>query len=86
MPFDYDPAKSTANSVKHGLDFEDAQKLWLDEHAVIFPAKSENEPRFAILGNIDDRLWIGFYTIRDKNIRIISVRRARKGERLLYES
>jgi len=30
MEFEYDPAKSAANQLKHGIDFEAAEALWLD--------------------------------------------------------
>lgn len=28
--FEFDPAKSTANKAKHGIDFVEAQALWDD--------------------------------------------------------
>ena len=31
MLFEYDPTKSNANLEKHGIDFEEAQDLWLGE-------------------------------------------------------
>jgi uncharacterized protein len=30
MVFEYDPNKSAENKRKHGIDFEDAQRLWAD--------------------------------------------------------
>lgn len=33
MDFEYDPEKSLQNKQKHGIDFEEAQMLWLDEEA-----------------------------------------------------
>ena len=30
MAFEYDPDKSTENKRKHGIDFEEAQRLWAD--------------------------------------------------------
>jgi len=30
MEFEFDPAKSATNKVKHGLDFVEAQELWRD--------------------------------------------------------
>ncbi len=86
MMFEYDPVKSEANLRKHGIDFEQAQALWDDELGVEIPAKSETEKRIARIASFRNKLWIAFYTIRDKNIRLISVRRARKGEETLYDS
>ena len=86
MRFQYDPAKSKANKKKHGIDFEQAKELWSDSYAIGFPAKSEDEPRFALLAKMKKKVWVAFYTIREQEIRIISVRRARKGESEVYES
>jgi hypothetical protein len=30
MEFEYDPQKSEANFIKHGIDFEEAKYLWDD--------------------------------------------------------
>lgn len=32
--FEYDPNKSQINLTKHGIDFEQAQRLWEDEKRV----------------------------------------------------
>jgi uncharacterized protein len=85
MQFEFDPIKSGKNLEKHGIDFEEGQTLWKDAKAACFPAKSESEPRFAIVGKISAKIWVGFFTQRDGVIRIISIRRARKGEKILYE-
>ena len=86
MKFQYDPNKSESNKVKHGIDFEEAQKLWNDSYGIGFPAKSEDESRFALIAQFNKKLWVAFYTIRNEEIRLISVRRARKGESEVYES
>jgi uncharacterized DUF497 family protein len=86
MDFEYDPYKSIKNKEKHGIDFEEAQALWSDPHAVGFHGKSEDEIRFAIVSRHRGKIWVGFYTLREGRTRIISVRRARKGETQLYES
>ena len=86
MEFEYDPAKSELNKAKHGLDFEAAQSLWNDSDCVSFPAKSEDEDRFALLAMLKAKLWLAFYTPRENKTRINSERRARTNERKLYES
>jgi len=86
MDFEFDPNKSQLNRQKHGLDFVDAQNLWLDDARVIIPAKTTDEPRFAIIAQWDGRLWTGIFTMRNQRIRLISVRRARVEEKELYES
>ena len=85
MDFEYDTVKSQRNKEKHGIDFEEAQELWLDPDARGFPARSDDEIRYAILAKYSRKVWMGFYTLRPGKIRIISVRRARKEERKLYE-
>lgn len=86
MIFEFDPDKSKRNKEKHGIDFNEARKLWDDSRSIGFPGKSDDEPRFAMLAELNSKLWVAFYTVREERIRIISVRRARKAERKLYES
>jgi hypothetical protein len=85
MEFEFDPVKSEANKIKHGIDFIDAQKLWDDSDLLEIPARTIDEPRFIVIGKIDKKYWTGIITYRDENIRIISVRRARNEEVVLYE-
>lgn len=86
MEFEFDPRKSESNQAKHVIDFEQAQELWDDPDCIGFPARSEDEERFALLAMLDGKLWVAFFTYRDDRIRIISTRRARTNERNLYES
>jgi uncharacterized DUF497 family protein len=87
MEFEFDPVKSETNKQKHGINFEEAKKLWLDEDRVEFPARSETEERRAMIAQKENKIWITFFTIRSQAIRLISVRRARKNEeRAYYES
>ena len=86
MEFEFDDNKSRSNKVKHGIDFLDAQKLWDDETRLVIPAKKMDESRFLIIGKINHQLWSAIYTLRNNKIRIISVRRSRKEERIFYES
>ena len=34
MEFEFDQEKSEANKKKHGIDFDDAQKLWHDSDRI----------------------------------------------------
>ena len=86
MSFEYDPEKSAANLRKHGMDFIQAQALWNDPDLLKIPAKTEDEPRFLVIGVLAERHWTGVITYRSDVVRIISVRRARKEEIELYES
>ena len=86
MVFEYDPNKSTENRRKHGIDFEDAQKLWADASVVEIPARTSDEARWLLIGKIDRKHWSAIITRRGENIRLISVRRSRDEEVALYES
>ena len=85
MNFEYDSDKSAANKVKHGIDFAEAQVLWSDPWLLEAPARTDDEPRFLVVGRLGDRHWSAVCVRRGVNIRIISVRRARKREIERYE-
>jgi uncharacterized DUF497 family protein len=84
VDFEFDPAKSSANLRKHGIDFIGAQALWSDPDRLEIPARSLDEPRLQIIGRIGDAVWSAFITSRGNRIRIISVRRARDEEKAAY--
>lgn len=86
MNFEFDPNKSAVNLDKHGIDFNTAQSLWADPYRLEIPAKTEDEPRFLVIGVIGGKHWSAVITYRNGNIRLISVRRSRKQEVSLYES
>ena len=86
MPFEYNPEKSAANKVKHGIDFDEAQALWDDPWLLEAPAKTKDEPCFLVIGKIGGRHWAAVCAHRGNNFRTISVRRARKQEIGHYES
>ena len=86
ITFEFDDSKSQANLLKHGISFIDAQRLWDDPSLLEIPAKTEDEPRYLIIGLIDEKCWSAVITYRDKHIRLISVRRSRTEEVALYES
>ena len=85
MDFEFDPEKSQANKAKHGIDFIEAQLLWLDDMLLEIPARTSDEPRFLIIGAIGNRHWSAVVTYREDRIRIVSVRRSRKEEVEIYE-
>lgn len=84
--FEFDRSKSESNFVKHNIDFVDAQLLWSDPMLLEIPAKTEDEPRYLVIGLIDGKHWSAVVTYRGANIRLISVRRSRSEEVALYES
>ncbi len=80
MDFEFDSGKSRANKKKHGIDFKEAQELWNDSNLIEIPAKTDDEPRFLVVGYIGEKLWSGIITYREEKIRIISIRRSRPEE------
>ncbi len=83
--FEFDERKSRSNAIKHGIDFVDAQELWDDPSLIEIPALTSDEPRYLVVGRIRGRFWSAIITYRGQNIRIISVRRSRPEEVVLYE-
>jgi uncharacterized DUF497 family protein len=86
VDFEFDPRKSQINLEKHGIDFKSAQNLWDDLDLLEIFAKCVDEQRSLVIGKIDQKHWSAVITYRGSNVRIISVRRARKREVELYES
>jgi uncharacterized protein len=84
--FEFDNAKSKLNLEKHRIDFVQAQRLWEDPMLLEILAKTEDEPRYLMIGQIDGKHWSAVVTHRGEKIRLISVRRARIEEVALYES
>lgn len=84
--FEFDESKSQANLSKHGINFIDAQLLWNDPRLLEIPAKTEDEPRYLVIGLIHGKHWSAVLTYRGTNVRLISVRRSRTEEVALYES
>ena len=86
MEFEFDIRKSETNKEKHGIDFFEAQMLWQDIDRIEIPAKTVDEPRFLVIGRIDQKYWSGIITYRGDKMSIISVRRSRREEVKIYES
>jgi uncharacterized DUF497 family protein len=84
--FEFDERKSRINRLKHGIDFIEAQALWLDPKLLRAPARNAPEERFVVVGLLDGKHWSAVATICDDAVRLISVRRSRAKEVEAYES
>jgi uncharacterized protein len=62
--FEFDEAKSRVNKEKHGIDFIEAQDLWLDESRIETPASFTSEPRSRVTGRIAGEHWSAIITYR----------------------
>ncbi len=89
LHFDWDASKSLLNKRKHGISFEEAQTVFLDENALLIhdPDHSVGEDRFVLLG-LSAKIRIlavcHCYRISDEVIRIISARKATRNEQKRY--
>jgi uncharacterized DUF497 family protein len=89
LRFEWDPRKNRSNQNKHGISFEEAETVFLDEGALLIddPDHSDDERRFLLLG-FSSRLHVLVVCHCDRNdgdvIRIISARKADRSERALY--
>lgn len=84
LKFDWDSAKSASNEAKHGLSLAAASALWAGP-VVTLPSKRPGEMRHLALGLIEGRHWTVVYTPRGDRFRLISARRSRKNEKLLFQ-
>jgi uncharacterized protein len=52
VSFDWNPEKADSNQKKHGVSFEEALTVFLDENALLIddPDHSHEEDRFILLG------------------------------------
>ncbi len=84
MRFDWDEAKNRQNQRKHGVAFEDAQRLFESgaDYLEIFDAEhSEDEDRFIAVGPTRRGILVVVWTDRgDDVVRIISARSATRRE------
>lgn len=84
--FEWDDAKARVNRRKHGVTFEEAMTVFLDELAV--PLQEQEHPdRLVLIGESRlARIVLVVFTERvpDGTIRIISARPATKRERRAY--
>jgi len=81
LHFEWDDRKAAANAKKHGVRFEEAKSVFVDERAMLIddPDHSEAEDRFVILGlSSSIRLLLVCHCYRGEGnvIRIISARKA----------
>ncbi len=74
--FEWDDAKAASNRRDHGVTFDMARDVFKDIFAVEWVDDSQGvqEPRYSVLGMIENRLLFVAYTIRGEVIRVISAR------------
>lgn len=88
MEFEWDAEKAIINLKKHGIEFEVATSIFLDQNRIVckdirFDYK---ENRLITFGKIAERLHVVVYIEKEDVIRIISARKANKRERKYHEN
>jgi len=84
---DRDPTKDQRNISARGLSFALAEKLdWATALIWEDKRKEYGEPRYCVLGFIEDRLHSVVFTPRGGKVRVISLRKANKREVKRYET
>ena len=85
MRFIWDETKRKSNLLKHRLDLADAEKVFA---GVTFTFEDDRfdygEPRFITMGTLHDMVVVIAHTESEREIRIISVRKATKNEQKIY--
>lgn len=86
MEFEWDKNKNEKNIERHGIDFQDAHFIF--DNPILIKTdtrKDYGEKRLVGLGMLFGILVIIVFTKRIHNIRVISIRRANKNERKIYQ-
>ena len=88
MGFEFDPAKAQANLRKHGVSFSHAEQALRDPMAVtIEDPDAMGEQRFVTLGmDALGRVLVVVHTQREERTRLISARKASRGESEQYHA
>jgi uncharacterized DUF497 family protein len=89
ISFEWDEKKNGSNKKKHGVGFEEAQTVFVDENALLIhdPDHSHDEDRFIMLG-LSSRLRVlvvcHSYRREQTAMRLISARKATRLEQKQY--
>ena len=85
LKFIWDSEKAKINKKKHGISFEIAARVFLDENNIddYDEFHSDEEDRIKIIGKVGKILTV-IYTERNDRNRLISARPADKNEEELY--
>ncbi|HEX8633509.1 MAG TPA: BrnT family toxin [Pyrinomonadaceae bacterium] len=87
MHFEWNEQKNAANIRKHGFDFEDAWEIFEAPMLIALDTREDyGEERWIGIGLLRERIVVLVFSERkDNTIRIISLRKALKHERIKFE-
>lgn len=82
---EWDDRKAAINYKKHGIHFEDAARIFLDDNRIDYldELHSDDEERWKVIGKVRNILAV-IYTERSDKLRLISARKANKAEQEEY--
>ena len=83
--FVWDERKRAANLAKHGLDFADAGRVYDHPFKLTFASTRMGEDRRLDLVTVEDMLLTFIFIERRNEVWAISLRRASRTERRIYE-
>ena len=87
MNYEWSEQKKEANFEKHGVDLNEIENFeWDSVIETIDDRKNYGEQRWVAVGIICGRIYVLIYTMRNNNIRVISLRKANTRERNYYEA
>ncbi len=85
MQFKWDELKRKSNLAKHGIDFNDARRVFTGPLVLFEDDRADyREQRMIAMGLLDSLVVIVVHVESDSTIRIISMRKADKYETNLY--
>jgi uncharacterized protein len=86
--FQWDRAKAVSNLQKHGVPFEYATRVFLDQRRQdgVDRRHTYGEERRITVGSIEGRVYVVAYTRRRAAIRLISARKANVRETQQYHA
>lgn len=77
----FDPEKDAANIAKHGISLRLAEAMFVDDALIeIDDRRDYGEPRWILYGEINGRLHVLAFTVREGVPRAISLRKANDRE------
>ncbi len=84
--FEWDDAKAASNLEKHKVSFDAARHVFADVFALeqIDERYVYGEPRYTVIGMVENRLLMVVYTEKEGRIRLISARAPEPFERRRY--
>src|SRR5438105_72462 len=89
LSFAWDEGNLLKNLKKHNVSIQEAEEMFVNEPSTVLPDavhSTQHENRFYALGKTKaNRKLFAAFTIRDKKIRIISIRDMSRKEKTAYE-